>query len=98
MTGSVSVIDPKAGSVSTIRGIPDPIQLRYNPSNHYMYVAGHNSNSVAVIDTRTYTLVEIISGFEDPAGVGYNSDTGNTYISNHGSNYVSIISQRKLAF
>jgi YVTN family beta-propeller protein len=57
-----------------------------------MYVAGHTTNSVSVIDTRTSTLVEVISGFEDPSGVGYNSDTGNTYITNHGSNYVSIIS------
>ena len=90
---AVSVIDGSTNRViDTITGVPDPVQLAYNPSNHYMYVAGHNSNSVSVIDTRTNKLVDILTGFADPTGVGYNSDTGNIYVGNQGSNYVSIIS------
>ena len=57
-----------------------------------MYVAGHDSNSVSVIDTRTNKLADILTGFADPTGVGYNSDTGNINVGNQGSNYVSIIS------
>ncbi len=78
--------------IDTITDIPDPVQLGYNPSNHYMYVAGHSSNSVSVIDTRTNKLIDILAGFADPTGIGYNPATGNIYVGNEGSNYVSIIS------
>ena len=75
-------------------------QTLYNPSNHYIYVAGHFSNSVSIIDTRTNTVIGILNGFQNPTGVGYNSATGNIYVGNQGggvggegtSNYVSILS------
>jgi YVTN family beta-propeller protein len=57
-----------------------------------MYVAGHNSNTVSIIYTRTNKLIDTITAFKDPTGVGYNSDTHNIYVGNQDSNYVSIIS------
>jgi YVTN family beta-propeller protein len=65
--------------IATIPGVADPVQLVYNPSNH---VAGHNSNSVSIIDTTTNKLIGAINGFPDPTGVGYNSATGNIYVGN----------------
>jgi YVTN family beta-propeller protein len=55
-------------------------------------VAGHNSNSVSIIDTTTNKLISTLIGFQDPTGVGYNSATGNIYVGNQGTNYVSILS------
>jgi YVTN family beta-propeller protein len=49
-SGSVSVIDgSKNAVIATIPGVPDPVQLVYDPSNHRIYIAGHNSNSVSIM-------------------------------------------------
>jgi YVTN family beta-propeller protein len=62
-SGSVSVIaGSKEAVIATVSGVADPVQLVYNPSNQYIYVAGHNSNSVSVIDTRTNNLIDTITG------------------------------------
>jgi YVTN family beta-propeller protein len=61
-------------------------------THHYIYVAGHNSNTVSIIDTTTNKLIDIMPGFQDPAGFGYDSTNGNIYVDNHGSNYVSVVS------
>jgi len=90
--GGVSVIDGSKNTVITTIPASSPVQLVYNPSNKYTYTAGHNSNTLSIIDTRTNTLIGTLTGFQDPTGVGYNSANGNIYVGNQGTNYVSILS------
>jgi YVTN family beta-propeller protein len=37
--------------MATIPGVTDPVQLIYDLSNHYIYVAGQAGDSVSIIDT-----------------------------------------------
>lgn len=52
-SGSVSAIyGSKNVVITTITRIEDPVQLLYNPSNDYIYIAGYNSNSLSITESQ----------------------------------------------
>ena len=86
-SGTVSIIDGSTNRiVDTISGIPHPVQLVYNPSNHYMYVAGHNSNSVSIISGSTNKVIDTITVGQGPVSPVFDPNNGNVYVTNFNSN------------
>src|SRR5260370_5105855 len=61
------------------------------PDGKYVYVSNQVSNSVAVIDTVSNTIVKTILVGTSPAGVAVTPDGKYVYVSNQVSNSVAVI-------
>lgn len=64
----------------------------YGPAfREYAYVTNSKSNTVSVIDLRTFVLAKTIRVGSEPAGAAANSKKNEIYVVNTGSNNVSVI-------
>ncbi len=63
----------------------------------YAYVTNGKSNTVSVIDLRTYQPAKTISVGLEPTGVAANSKKNEIYVVNTGSNNISVIDAEKNA-
>ena len=64
----------------------------YGPAyREYAYVTNGKSNTVSVIDLRTFELAKTIGVGLDPTGVAANSKKNEIYVVNSGSSNVSVI-------
>src|SRR6204780_2749071 len=57
----------------------------------YAYVTNGKSNTVSVIDLRTFALAKTIPVGSEPTGIAANSKKNEIYVVNTGSNNVSVI-------
>ncbi len=70
----------------------------YGPAyREYAYVSNGKSNTVSVIDVRTFELAKTIAAGMEPTGVAANSKKNEIYVVNTGSNNVSVIDAEKNA-
>jgi YVTN family beta-propeller protein len=70
----------------------------YGPAyREYAYVTNGKSNTVSVIDLRTFELSKTIAVGVEPTGVAANSKKNEIYVVNTGSNNVSVIDAEKNA-
>src|ERR1700736_3138760 len=70
----------------------------YGPAyREYAYVTNGKSNTVSVIDLRTFELAKTIPVGASPTGVAANSRKNEIYVVNSGSNNVSVIDAEKNA-
>jgi YVTN family beta-propeller protein len=70
----------------------------YGPAyREYAYVTNGKSNTVSVIDLRTFQPARTIAVGTDPTGVAANSKKNEIYVVNTGSNNVSVIDAEKNA-
>jgi YVTN family beta-propeller protein len=68
----------------------------YGPAyREYAYVTNGKSNTVSVIDLRTFALAKTIPVGMDPTGVAANRKKNEIYVVNTGSNNVSVIDAEK---
>ena len=64
----------------------------YGPAyREYAYVTNGKSNTVSVIDLRTFELAKTIAVGLEPTGVTANSKKNEVYVVNSGSNNISVI-------
>jgi YVTN family beta-propeller protein len=64
----------------------------YGPAYHeYAYITNGKSNTVSVIDLRTFQYAKTIKVGNEPTGVAANSKKNEIYVVNTGSNNVSVI-------
>src|SRR6202044_3183959 len=76
---------------------PQPLP-DYGPAyREYAYVSNGKSNTVSVIDLRTFELAKTISVGTSPTGIAANSKKNEVYVVNSGSNNVSVIDAEKNA-
>ena len=70
----------------------------YGPAyREYAYVSNGKSNTVSVIDLRTFELANKINVGTGPTGIAANREKNEIYVVNTGSNNVSIIDAEKNA-
>jgi YVTN family beta-propeller protein len=70
----------------------------YGPAyREYAYVSNGKSNTVSVIDLRTFELAKTIAVGVEPTGVAANGKRNEIYVVNSGSNNVSVIDAEKNA-
>ncbi|MGB8987686.1 MAG: hypothetical protein WCC37_13895, partial [Candidatus Sulfotelmatobacter sp.] len=68
----------------------------YGPAyREYAYVSNGKSNTVTVIDLRTFQLAKTIPVGVSPTGIAANSKKNEIYVVNSGSNNVSVIDAEK---
>ena len=71
------------------RAVPCP---DYGPAfREYAYVTNGKSNTVSVIDLRTFALAKTITVGSEPTGIAANSKKNEIYVVNSGSSNVSVI-------
>ena len=64
----------------------------YGPAyREYAYITNGKSNTVTVIDLRTFQPARTIPVGSEPTGVAANSKKNEVYVANAGSNNVSVI-------
>ena len=64
----------------------------YGPAyREYAYVTNGKSNTVSVIDLRTFALAKTIQVGSEPTGIAANNKKNEIYVVNTGSNNVSVI-------
>ena len=64
----------------------------YGPAyREYAYVTNGKSNTVSVIDLRTFALFKTINVGSEPSGIAANSKKNEIYVVNAGSNNISVI-------
>src|ERR1700742_4156111 len=64
----------------------------YDPAfREYAYVSNGKSNTVSVIDLRTFALAKTLRVGSEPTGIAANSKKNEIYVVNSGSNNVSVI-------
>jgi YVTN family beta-propeller protein len=64
----------------------------YGPAyREYAYVSNGKSNTVSVIDLRTFALAKTIAVGAEPTGIAANSKKNEIYVVNTGSNNISVI-------
>ena len=64
----------------------------YGPAyREYAYVTNGKSNTVSVIDLRTFALAKTIPVGSEPTGIAANSKKNEIYVANPGSNNISVI-------
>lgn len=82
----------QAGSTTTIHVGGEPYALAITPDGKYVYVP--NGRDVAVIDTSTSDVIEMISAGVNPSGVAISPDGQYVYVTNNDSENgsVSVIS------
>jgi YVTN family beta-propeller protein len=99
----ISATTPAVTDRISVKGAPTRITL--NPKQTRLYVAESSSDSVAVIDTKTHQIVEVIgttapksvfpndNGFKgsSPNSVAVSADGGSLYVTNGGGNSVAVI-------
>ena len=70
----------------------------YGPAyREYAYVTNGKSNTVSVLDLRTFALAKTIAVGLAPTGIAANSQKNEIYVVNTGSNNVSVIDAEKNA-
>ena len=69
----------------------NPEGIAYDPSNGYIYVADHGSDTVSVINGTTVIATIPVGPVSGPTGVAYDPSNGYIYVTNWGSNTVSVI-------
>jgi YVTN family beta-propeller protein len=70
----------------------------YGPAyREYAYVTNGKSNTVSVIDLRTFELAKTIAVGTSPTGIAANSKKNEIYVVNSGSNNISVIDAEKNA-
>jgi YVTN family beta-propeller protein len=75
------------------RPLPD-----YGPAyREYAYVSNGKSNTVSVIDLRTFEPSRTIAAGIEPTGIAANSKKNEIYVVNTGSNNVSVIDAERNA-
>ncbi len=89
--GSVTVIDGRDNSVTTITNGTFPIAVGVNPVTNRIYVTNYGSANVTVIDGATNTVVTTIAAGTNPRSVAVNSVTNKIYVTNQGSANVTVI-------
>ena len=94
---TVAVIDTATNMVSqTVPVEPSSFSVTLTgvavtPNGKYVYVSNQLSNSVAVIDTISSSVVKTVSVGLSPAGLAVTPDGAHVYVSNQGSDNVSVI-------
>jgi YVTN family beta-propeller protein len=70
----------------------------YGPAYHeYAYITNGKSNTVSVIDLRTFELAKTIKVGSEPTGVAANSKKNEIYVVNAGSSNISVIDAERNA-
>ncbi|MFI5420218.1 MAG: YncE family protein [Nitrososphaerales archaeon] len=89
----VYVIDPRANSSSVVSILTGtlPTDIVYDPNNSALYVADYGSNSVAVINDSTNSVIDNIPVEKGPIRIAYDPSNQEIYVSNRFSGTVSVI-------
>ncbi|MHB8371520.1 MAG: YncE family protein [Thermoplasmataceae archaeon] len=64
-----------------------------DPSSGYLYVSSGISNSVSIVNTKTFSVIKNISVGLDPGNVIYCTQTKDVYVLNRESNNISVINK-----
>ncbi|MGC2542012.1 MAG: beta-propeller fold lactonase family protein, partial [Candidatus Sulfotelmatobacter sp.] len=93
----ILVLIPLAGAAGwwyfREQALPD-----YGPAyREYAYVTNGKSNTVSVIDLRTFELAKTIAVGTEPTGVAANHKKNEIYVVNSGSNNITVIDAEKNA-
>lgn len=99
--GDVYVIDSLDGTVSVIRGnsVVDTINagngttkgIAVTPDGSRLFVANTNNNSISIINTTSYKVIDTVNTGKSPYGIAISPDGLYAYISNSGSQNISIL-------
>jgi YVTN family beta-propeller protein len=68
-----------------------PHGVAVNPAAKRLYVTNHDSDTLSVINSQTYTLVTTVSGGDGPNGVAYNPTNNLIYIAVRNTNRVRVL-------
>jgi len=75
-----------------------PHGVAINLASKRIYVGNHDSDTLSVLDSTTYSVVKTISAGDGPNGVAYNSKNGYIYIADRNTNKVRVIRASNYAF
>ncbi|MBI1930733.1 beta-propeller fold lactonase family protein [Candidatus Poribacteria bacterium] len=78
----------------SISGNNKPNGIGFDPNAKLLYVANAGTNTVNVIDTKTFKIVATTPVGNQPQRIAINPNTGRAYVSNLVSHTVSVISSR----
>jgi YVTN family beta-propeller protein len=100
--GSVTRVDLASGAVTDITVGRHPTALAWNEANAKLYVAAGNSDSIAVVDTHSNTVVDnvAIAPFRErkiglaPTALALSADHGTLYVALGGVNAVAVYDVR----
>ncbi|MEM0133652.1 MAG: YncE family protein [Thermoplasmatales archaeon] len=68
-----------------------PVDVAFDSSNGYVYVANSGSNNVSVIKGSTNSVIDTIAVSSDPDGMAFDPSNGYLYVANSYSKNVSVI-------
>jgi YVTN family beta-propeller protein len=89
--GGTNAVQRIGGPVFYICGACEVADIAVNAATNRIYLTGHNSNSVWVIDpAKQWVVAEVPVGLR-PEGVGVNPDTNLIYVANWEGDTVSVI-------
>ena len=92
------VLLPLAGAALGWWYFRQPTLPNYGPAyREYAYITNGKSNTVTVIDLRTFEPAQTIKVGSEPTGVAANTKKNEIYVVNTGSNNVSIIDAQRNA-
>lgn len=95
--GGVWVVDLKRMKTVKIIDTGDPTVwgMGITPDGRYVLATGFTENEVAVIDTKTRSLIKTIPVGEDPNTIGITPNGRKAFVSNQGDTTVSVIALPK---
>lgn len=97
-SGTVSIIDPAHGAVSTL-GIgsnTSPVALSVDPSRNLVYVADSGTDNVTVIDGTHQTVLAVVPVGIDPDAVVYDAGSDRVYVANSRSDNLTVVNASSL--
>jgi len=95
MPGSIAHAKPESGAAGAAGPrYKTPVDLALSRDGRLLFVACEASDSLAVVDTRSRTLVAEIPLQNQPNGVCLSPDEDRVFVSNRGSDSVSVVDAR----
>ena len=90
---TVDIFDPvKRRLVAQVQGISEPRGMAVDPQTHLAYIAGHEGNSITVLDTQNWSVKGVIGLKHAPENLLLVPGTGSLLVSNPLNRSVSIVS------
>ncbi len=95
--GGVWVINLLTLKTVTVVDIQDPLGygISISPDGKYAFATGYLTSEVAVIDTKTNTLIYTLGVGDLPTSVAFSKDSSEAIVTNYGDATVSVISITK---
>jgi YVTN family beta-propeller protein len=66
-------------------------------TGHRMYVANHDDDTLSVVDTVTYNVIDTVHVGDGPNGVAYSTANGKVYVANRNDDSVTVLRGRDLS-